>query len=349
MKKDGKKMSKKGKIIIGIVIAIIVIAAIVIGILFNRKKSGDDDYYDDISSYEYTASYYSGVVEAQQTLEVQRDSSKDIDQVYVSVGDEVTAGQALFSYKTDDLTLQLEQAKIELQSLGTDITDYTNQITNLTNEMNAADASLKPDYQMQINELNTTLKQTQLSQKTKQAEIDTLTTSISQATVTSSIDGVVKTIASMNATDGAYMTILATGSYQIKATVDEMNVGMLSEGQTVTIHSRVDNQTWTGTISKIDTENKAQTNNTDSYYSGSDSGDQTTKYYFYITLDDATGLLLGQHVFVEPDIDESMYMIDDSEGTDDMYQDDDMMQYEGSDEDGMTYEYSDDTSEEVSE
>lgn len=311
MKKNGKKIGKKGKIIIAIVVAILIVAAIVAVVLFNRKKSPDDDLYEDVT-YEYTASYYGGVVEAQQTLEVQRDSSKEIDQVYVNVGDEVTAGQALFSYKTDDLTLQLEQAKIELESLGTDITDYNNQITNLTNEMNTADASLKPDYQMQINELNTSLKQTQLSQKTKQAEIDSLQTSINQATVNSTIDGVVKSIASMSSTEGAYITILATGSYQVKGTVDEMNVGMLSEGQTVTIHSRVDDRTWTGTITKIDTEDKAQSNNNNAYVDTS-SAEQTTKYYFYVALDDATGLLLGQHVFVEPNVDESMYMIDESD------------------------------------
>ncbi|SEJ08714.1 HlyD family secretion protein [Lachnospiraceae bacterium A10] len=312
MKQNGKKIGKKGKIIIGIVVALVVVIAIVAAVLFNRKESYDEYVYGDVS-YEFEPSYYSGVVEAQQTLEVQRDSSKDIDQVYVKVGDEVTTGQALFSYKTDELTLQLEQAKIELQSLGTDITDYNTQITNLTNEMNAADASLKPDYQMQINELNTSLKQAQLSQKTKQAEIDSIQTSIDEATVNSTIDGVVKSIASMNATEGAYITILATGNYQVKGTVDEMNVGMLSEGQTVTIHSRVDDQVWTGTISKIDTENKAQENNTNSYYYGDmgSGSEQTTKYYFYVALDDATGLLLGQHVYLEPDVDASMYMMED--------------------------------------
>ena len=85
---------------------------------------------------------------------------------------------------------------------------------------------------------------------------------------------------------------------------------MLSEGQTVTIHSRVDDQVWTGTISKIDTENKAQENNANSYYYGDmgSGSEQTTKYYFYVALDDATGLLLGQHVYLEPDVDASMYM-----------------------------------------
>lgn len=300
MKQRMKQLGKKKKLLLLLGCILIVVLAVVL-ILFNRKKPEEDTYsYEEVDENAWTPNYYTGVVEAQQTLEVQRDSSKDIDEVYVHVGDEVTVGQSLFSYKTDDTELELEQAKIELQSLGTDISDYNNQITNLTNEMNAADDSLKPDYQMQINELNTSLKQAQLSQKTKQAQIDSLQSAIDQATVTSTIDGVVKSIASTSSTDGAYMTILATGTYQVKGTIDEMNVASISEGQTVTIHSRVDDSTWSGTITKVDTEDKADTSTNSMYADASEGMESATKYYFYIALDDATGLLLGQHVYVEP-------------------------------------------------
>ena len=46
-----------------------------------------------------------------------------------------------------------------------------------------------------------------------------------------------------------FMTILQTGEYRIKGSIDEQNVWMLSEGQEVVIRSRVDStKTWSGTI-----------------------------------------------------------------------------------------------------
>ena len=52
------------------------------------------------------------------------------------------------------------------------------------------------------------------------------------------------------------MTILQTGEYRVKGSIDEQNVWMISDGQAVIIRSRVDeSQTWNGTISKIDTDN----------------------------------------------------------------------------------------------
>ncbi|MBP5266807.1 MAG: hypothetical protein J6Z06_08325, partial [Lachnospiraceae bacterium] len=81
-----------------------------------------------------------------------------------------------------------------------------------------------------------------------------------------------------------------------------MNVGMLSEGMSVTVHSRVDqSKTWEGTISKIDTESvNKDTNNNDMYYGGGSGGESSTKYTFYVNLGSVDGLLLGQHVYIEP-------------------------------------------------
>ena len=71
------------------------------------------------------------------------------------------------------------------------------------------------------------------------------------------------------------------------------------------MRSRVDeNVTWKGTITAIDTETTADNNSNGSvsYMDGSDSSSEgATKYPFYVTLDSTDGLILGQHVFIEPD------------------------------------------------
>jgi HlyD family secretion protein len=63
-----------------------------------------------------------------------------------------------------------------------------------------------------------------------------------------------------------------------------------------------ENQVWYGVIDSIDWENPVK-NSSNSYYV-SDSGDDMTtasKYPFYVVLDNTDGLLLGQHVYIEPD------------------------------------------------
>ena len=125
--------------------------------------------------------------------------------------------------------------------------------------------------------------------------------------VTSPVDGRVQTL---NA-DGGYdnygnplpfMTVMETGVYRVKGLVNEANVGSVMEGMGVIVRSRVDNDvTWTGTISLIDWENPQQDNNNNYYYGSSDEMTTSNKYPFYVELDDAEGLLLGQHVYIEPD------------------------------------------------
>jgi HlyD family secretion protein len=71
---------------------------------------------------------------------------------------------------------------------------------------------------------------------------------------------------------------------------------------TVIIRSRLDESvTWSGTLEKIDWENTVSSSNNNYYYMSGDEMTTTTKYPFYVALDDYTGLLLGQHIYIEPD------------------------------------------------
>ena len=49
----------------------------------------------------------------------------------------------------------------------------------------------------------------------------------------------------------------------------------------------------------IDTE-KPESSSQSEMYSGSDSSARATKYPFYVTLETSDGLMLGQHVYIEP-------------------------------------------------
>lgn len=297
------------KIILPIVIAVAVLALAAVGAklagLFDRNAPGpaDPGEYVDVETF----NYYSGVIEPQKTWEIQKDASREIAEVYVAVGDAVTTGQKLFAYDTSDTEMSLKQAQLELDGINNEIDGYAGQIRELTNlRAETTDEATKLGYTEQINEMEISRRQAQLNLQTKQLEIENLRKGLDNAVVTSTMDGVVKQINSSTGYDQtAYMTILATGAYQVKATVDELNVSSLYEGMAVKVHSRVDaSRIWDGTITKIDAENTAGNNQGDYYfYGGGNPENQATKYYFYVSLTTSDDLLLGQHVYVEPVMD----------------------------------------------
>ena len=308
-------MSKKKKIILAVVI-IIIAAVVAVGFFLKGKmgkssSGGDAAYVESVQSLVNGVNgggqnRYMGVVESQDTWDVNLSSDQTVKQIFVSVGDEVQEGTPLFEYKTDDLSLQIAQAKLELETIANQITDYNNQIKTLTAEKNAASKDEQFNYTVQIQSLQTSIKQSEYEQQSKKLEIQKMEDTMSQSTVTSKINGIVKSINESGDTDQygnqqPFMSILTTGDYRVKGTVNETNVYSLSEGQSVILRSRVDEtKTWTGTIEKIDTENKEADNN-NGYYDSSNSDNQSSKYPFYIKLDSADGLMLGQHLYVELD------------------------------------------------
>ena len=121
--------------------------------------------------------------------------------------------------------------------------------------------------------------------------------------MTATIAGVVKTI-NESGTDAygnqaAFMSIEQTGAYRVKGKLDEQSVGIITQGQQVLIRSRVDEtKIWKGTVSSIETSPDSNSNSMN-YYGGSQ--ESSSKYPFFISLESSDGLMLGQHVYIEPD------------------------------------------------
>ena len=301
-----QKNKKKRIVIIAAALAVLVLAAVLLihflsgGGQAPGAGEGEAEYVDVPS-----VNYFNGVIEPQRTWDIQKDAGRVVEQVFVTVGQSVSPGQNLFSYKTDELAMQLKQAQLELNGIKNEIDGYGSQISELTGQRAAAPAEQQLEYTIQIQEMQNARSQAELNLQMKQMEIDNLQKSIDNAVVTSTMEGVVKQINS-NAADPSqpFMTILASGAYQVKGTVDEMNVWTLYEGMAVNIRSRVDeNQVWPGTIAKIDTENTVSSAQ-DMYYDGGSSENQATRYNFYVSLNTDEQLLLGQHVYIEPIYDE---------------------------------------------
>ena len=241
-------------------------------------------------------------------LNIAFDDNKSISKIYVEVGASVSVGDKLFEYSLDTMEMTLEQYKLDLDRITDSISTKQSQITLLEKERDKVSDDVKLEYTMQILQLQIDIKQEEYNKKTKEIDIDRLKESITNSVVTSTMGGVVKAINEAPGYDNMgqrepFMSIVAVGDYRIKGKVTEQTVYSLYVGQPVVIRSRLDeNKLYTGRIDKIDTENPESNSG---YYYGPSSGDTSSKYPFYITLDNSADLLMGQHVFIELDYEQN--------------------------------------------
>ncbi len=249
---------------------------------------------------------YAGVVEPQKVTKVNKDDNKTVAQVLVSEGDEVHIGDPLFVYDTYEMQNSLKQAQIDLEGIGNQISTLQNQKSTLEKEQKKASKDEQYNYTVQIQSVELQIKTEEYNRTVKQGEIDKLNSSIANAQVLCEAEGVIQEINLTPKTDASgqalpFMSILSSGDFRIKGTVSELNINDIYEGQAVVVHSRVDPaQTWQGQIETIEREPTQDQNNGMMYY-GVDSGEQSSKYTFYVLLSGLDGLILGQHVYIEPD------------------------------------------------
>ena len=253
---------------------------------------------------------FAGVVEPQETWEAKLESDKTVKTTYVKEGDEVKAGDKLFTYDTAEDEEKLAQAQIELERNESDLDNKKFQLESWEKQKPKDDATdeVKLEYTATLLQYQTDVKSTEYDIKQGKQEIEQLQNTLNSADVLCELDGVVKKISNPNSSNNyyssdssdAYITVMAVGDFRIKGTLNEQNLGDMDTGEEVLVFSRVDSQVWKGTISEINTDS-GESNQTDSYYYGGGGEENSTNYPFYVKLDNSDGLLLGQHVYIEPD------------------------------------------------
>ncbi len=322
----GNESKKKKKKMIFIIIVIAVIAAVIVTVVVKNLKSGDDGAkvytasVAEITGYGSVgaANRFTGIVESQKPVMVNYDSNKTIKTTFVNVGDEVQIGTQLFEYDTDEINNSIDEMQLEIDKLNLEISSAQEQIKELQNEKNSAPAEEQLSYTMEIQSLTSEISSNQYDVKTKSAELQKLKDSLSNAVITSTAAGIIKSIGESGSSDydnysdegGAssqmspYIAILPVGDYQIKGVLNELNKDDISEGTPVIVTSRVNEEVHvTGTVSKIDFNNTVSSGSSEMYMDDEegDSGETGSKWNFYVTFDNSAGLMLGQHVFIEPD------------------------------------------------
>lgn len=252
---------------------------------------------------------YAGLVVSGETATVKKGDKKVLE-TYVKEGDFVTEGDVLFCYDNEAMELQLSKLLLELEGYENTIMNAEEDIPNLERQRDAAPAAQQLTYSLQIQELQANVREATYNKGLKEREIENLQEALEDTDVRAPISGRVMSVRDSDDTTGygdsgsdAYITIMDMTTYQVKGTINELNVGTLSEGMNVLVRSRLDESiTWSGVLESIDWENTVQDNN-NYYYSWSSGNEMTnsSKYPFYVKLNDVTGLILGQHVYIEPD------------------------------------------------
>ena len=245
---------------------------------------------------------FPGIVVSENITEVNKDEQMVVQELFVREGDDVTEGQKLFAYDTQQMQLSLNKQQLELEQAEATIENYKEQIKELERDRN--NASNKLEYTIQIQSLEVDLQEAEINIKAKRDSVAQAEALLQNAVVFAPVDGRIQSI-SENGMDNygnplPYITIQKTGSYRIKGTLGELQRGAIMEGVRLEVLSRTDGSIWAGTVSLIDYENPTQGNGNEMYYGmATDELTSSSKYPFYVELDDTAGLILGQHVYLQ--------------------------------------------------
>lgn len=251
-----------------------------------------------------TGNRYAGVVETQDVWELPFQEEKKVAEWFVEEGQEVEQGTVLFRYETGKTEENLAQAQLDLDTISNDKKNLNQQLAALDQAKKEATKEEQVSYDIEILNIQSGLKAKELEEINKAAEIAAFQTAIADASVSSPMGGVVKDINQTGEEKGAdgtpapLISVVGTGGLRVKGRINELNVAQISLDTPVLIRSRADaNAIWKGNISGIDGNSPSISGG-----DGGDSGQGSTWYPFYVKLENGEGLMLGQHVYVEPDL-----------------------------------------------
>lgn len=130
----------KIKKVIAVILGIVVAFGAVAGGIFAYKSYQEENLVAEVQPVSYInwgywgdseTSY--GMVTNDSSQEIYLDSARNIKQVYVAEGDEVSVGDRLLAYDTAEITIELERKRLELSTIENNIAIANNKLENLRN------------------------------------------------------------------------------------------------------------------------------------------------------------------------------------------------------------------------
>ena len=307
------------------VLSVLILGALAAGLLCGcGAESGETASVESVAmitgmGYIGVADSYAGKVVSGETAEVKKGADKTVLEVLVEEGDMVKEGDVLFTYDMEAMQLSLDKLNIEKESLENAIAAAESEIAELQKQQKSASSSQQLSYTLQIDARNADKRESEYNLALKEREIASMEEDMEISEITAPLSGRVMSVGSTDSTGGtnpyddvydggagnsdAFITIMDVSAYRVEGYINELNRGAVMEGMPVVIRSRTDEEkTWNGVISLIDWEKPVQ--NSQQMYGPAGANDMTSssKYPFYVALDTADGLMLGEHVYIEPDM-----------------------------------------------
>lgn len=313
-------MKKKRRGWVRILIVLIVLAAIGGGAYwFYTQRGGDDEsaaYVQSVAEITGMGSVglyaqYNGIVEAKDVIEVNPSGDLAVKECYVSTGSKVNEGDPLFRYDVDDLTISHAQILIDITGIENGLRTNREQLESLEKRLEKAKEKDRYEIELNIQTVELDIRKAEFDLKDKRQKAAEMQKLIDASEVTSPVSGTVRSVRDDTNSDpfgysgggsNAYITIIAGTDYCVKGTVNEQTVYTLYVGMPVLIRSRVSDTVYRGTIYRVDTD-KTVSDQQMYYYDG--GGDRASKYAFYVEPDNIEGLMIGQHVLIDLNADES--------------------------------------------
>lgn len=256
-----------------------------------------------------------GIVVSQGTKEIYKADDRKIRECRVSQGDKVKKGDVLFVYDTDEMKLKIDKGVLEIEKMKQELDGYKKKIETLKKEKQKKGKQNSGSYDIEIKELelDITAQEFQIEQKIKDQA--SLTESMGDPVVVSPVDGFIKKINASDSSDSddladttssdAYIIIEEAGNYRIKgkAAGNDLLQRAADPETKVKIISRIDpEKTWEGKLQAEGSDGAAQNNavvNADDTEDTEDTDTDGENSYFYVSLDNSEGLMMGQHVILE--------------------------------------------------
>ncbi len=265
-----------------------------------------------------------GIVSTGKEESISKDTGRKVGKVFVKEGDIVDGGDPLFEYDAEDIKDTIETESLQLEIDKANLESEKKTLSNLEKAQQKASADKQLEYSLTIREQELSIREKEYNIAKKEKEIKSLKDSASDVTVTAPFGGRITKAGTADkgnsSTDeeetdpgaydmggeendtSAFIKIVEIDNYRIKGTINEQNRGAVTEGSAMRIYSRTEeNVSWTGEVSEIDYKNPQKSQNEDMFGGETDEMTSTSKYTFYVDIEDLDGLIIGQHVYMRVD------------------------------------------------
>ncbi|WP_010174494.1 efflux RND transporter periplasmic adaptor subunit [Bacillus coahuilensis] len=258
-------MSKK-KLWIGIGVVTLIAALIGFNVYKTQAKNGPMDVsIVSLENKEISSDVMiPGTLKIQEEKKYYLDPTKGkIDGIKVEEGQNVKSGDTLYTYKSNQLELEMEQNKLAMESDYLQINRVQDQLDDLpSKEKELTEQIGKEEAKKQIaaerDQLNMELRLANIGLKQNMLQRDALTEQEEELVVTAEIDGTILSL-DETVTDGItsemqtpFIHIVNLNSMIVTGSISEYDSIKLESGQPVSLRSEVvTDKTWTGSVSEV--------------------------------------------------------------------------------------------------